>query len=253
MRWMFARMWSMRYADASMNRAAAGEGMVSLVEQTQLRFLAAPQQHQVFALDRQSGEVAWRFTAGGRVSLPPSLHDGLALFGAHDGYVYAVRTADGTLAWRRRAAPSDRRIMAYGQLESAWPVTSVLMHGGIAYAAAGRAVDADGGAVVHAMVPGTCEANSPISACFQGEFTLDMELGYGKTRIVVRGGLGCQGRACAENRQNRSRWYDIIETGSWPTMNKKEVSTSKFRIRRHAVGVPARRGTDQVRPAFHLG
>jgi len=116
--------------------------------------LAEPQTHQVIALDNSSGREKWRFTAGGRVTTPPTLYRGLALFGAHDGYVYALRSEDGVLVWRRRTAPSDRRIIAYGQLESTWPVAgSILVHKERALAVAGRATDEGGGLVVHAMEP----------------------------------------------------------------------------------------------------
>jgi len=122
-----------------------------------MALLAEPQRHQVIALDTDSGEETWRFTAAGRVITPPTIYGELVLFGAHDGYVYALRKSDGELVWRRRAAPSDRRIMAYGQVESAWPVRNVLVHDGLAIAAAGRAADAGGGAVVHGFEPATGE------------------------------------------------------------------------------------------------
>ncbi len=122
--------------------------------------LAESQSHQVIALDRASGAEQWRFTAGSRVSVPPTVCGGLTLFGAHDGYVYALRAGDGRLVWRRRLAPSDRRIMAYGQLESSWPVAGgVWVHDGIALAAAGRVVDGDGGFAVHAFDPRTGEVH----------------------------------------------------------------------------------------------
>jgi outer membrane protein assembly factor BamB len=48
--------------------------------------------------------------------------------------------------WRFRAAPEDRFIGAFGQLESAWPVHgSVLVMDGTAYFAAGRSSHLDGG------------------------------------------------------------------------------------------------------------
>ena len=49
------------------------------------------------------------------------------------------RAADGKLVWRFRAAQADRRVIAYGQLESLWPVRgSVLVEDGAALFAAGR-------------------------------------------------------------------------------------------------------------------
>ncbi len=139
-------------------RLLCGRPFTPPVVAGELVVLGEPQTHQVIALERSTGAERWRFTAGGRISVPPSLHQGLALFGAHDGYVYALRATDGTLAWRRRAAPSDRRILAYGQLESAWPVAGgVLVYRDLVLAAAGRVPDADGGLLVHAFEPHTGE------------------------------------------------------------------------------------------------
>ena len=45
------------------------------------------------------------------------------------GWVYCLRMEDGTLIWRFRAAPMDKRLIAYEQVESLWPVHgSVLIH-----------------------------------------------------------------------------------------------------------------------------
>ncbi len=121
-------------------------------------FFADPQAHQVIALEGETGAELWRYIAGGRVNLPPTLYRGLAIFGANDGYMYALRAADGELVWRIRVAPSDRRILAHGQLESAWPVVGgVLIHDGLALVTAGRAPDADGGLVVIAVDPASGE------------------------------------------------------------------------------------------------
>ena len=104
------------------------------------------------ALDVASGHTRWTFLAAGRIDSPPTLHNGLCLFGSHDGYVYCVSATDGQLVWRFRAAPMDRRIVAYGSVESRWPVSgTVLVRDNTAYVAAGRAPDADGGIQVHAL------------------------------------------------------------------------------------------------------
>lgn len=109
-------------------------------------FVAAVDAHQVVVLDAKTGEVAWSFTTGGRVDSPPTYYQGLVLFGSADGYVYALDAKDGALAWRFRGAPVDRRMMAWEQLESAWPVHgSVLVHDGVLYCTAGRNMFLDGG------------------------------------------------------------------------------------------------------------
>jgi outer membrane protein assembly factor BamB len=109
-------------------------------------FVASIDTHTVHALDAQSGRLLWSGTAGGRIDSPPTVYRGLVLFGSADGYVYALRAADGQLAWRFRAAPLDRRMVAFEQLESTWPVHgSVLVHDGVLYCTAGRSIFLDGG------------------------------------------------------------------------------------------------------------
>lgn len=115
-------------------------------------FVAVPFEHRVVSLDARTGRERWSFTAGGCVDTPPAIDGGLCLFGAHDGWVYALDAATGDLAWRYRLAPQEGRIAAYGQLESPWPAAgSVLVDGGVVYAAAGRHPMADGGVRVAAL------------------------------------------------------------------------------------------------------
>ena len=119
-------------------------------------FVARPHAHQVVALDAATGQARWQFTANGRVDTPPTLHRGLCLFGCTSGWVYCLRADNGQLVWRLRVAPLDERIMAYGQLESPWPVPgSVLVIDNVAYFAAGRQSFADGGIRVFAVDPAT--------------------------------------------------------------------------------------------------
>ena len=109
-------------------------------------FTSAVDVHVVYALDAASGRELWHFIAGGRVDSPPTLCHGLVLFGCADGCVYAIGASDGTLAWKFQAAPNDRKLMAYGQLESVWPLSgSVLVQDGQVYCVAGRSMFLDGG------------------------------------------------------------------------------------------------------------
>ena len=139
------REWNMRTGNIISAPAIAG-GKV---------FVAVPDSHQMLALDAQTGAKIWQFTADGRIDTPPSVVQGLCLFGSRDGRIYCLRATDGALVWRSLAAPNERRMIAHGQPESLWPVTSVLIHGGRLFAAAGRAPDADGGVVLAALDPAT--------------------------------------------------------------------------------------------------
>ena len=109
-------------------------------------FLPQTDEHSITALDSGSGRPRWDFVTGARIDSPPTYYRGTLIFGSADGCVYCVRARDGALVWRFRAAPAERLIAAFGQLESAWPVHgSVLVMDGTAYFVAGRSSHLDGG------------------------------------------------------------------------------------------------------------
>jgi outer membrane protein assembly factor BamB len=117
-------------------------------------FAAATDEGRIVALDAGSGRPLWTRTLGGRLDSPPTVHEGICLVGCHDGWVYALRAKDGALAWRTRAAPWERRLVAYGQVESVWPaVGTVLVWNGMAFANAGRTTESDGGVALLALDP----------------------------------------------------------------------------------------------------
>ena len=108
--------------------------------------VASVDTHTVHALDASTGKPVWSFAAGGRVDSPPTIWQGRALFGSADGYVYCLRASDGQLVWQYRAAPENRRMGAFEQLESVWPVHgSVLVENDVIYCVAGRSMFLDGG------------------------------------------------------------------------------------------------------------
>ncbi len=120
--------------------------------------------HTLHALDAETGERRWRYVAGGRIDSPPTVHGPRVLLGSNDGMVTCLRLADGEMVWQFLAAPGDRRVMAFGQVESAWPVPgSVLIQkdatqqppGAVAYVSAGRSSFLDGGIRLYGLDPAT--------------------------------------------------------------------------------------------------
>jgi outer membrane protein assembly factor BamB len=119
-------------------------------------YVAAKDEHTLYALGTEDGRRVWHYTAGGRIDSPPTIYGGLVLFGSADGYAYCLRASDGKLLWRFSAAPSDRRIISFGQLESPWRVHgSILVKDGVAYCTAGRSTYLDGGIRVFGLDPKT--------------------------------------------------------------------------------------------------
>jgi outer membrane protein assembly factor BamB len=109
-------------------------------------FVSEVDAHTLHALDAETGKLLWSFTTGGRIDSPPTCRAGRVLFGSADGRVYCLRAADGALAWSYLAAPSEQRLVAFGQVESVWPVHgTVLVRDGVAWFVAGRSRFLDGG------------------------------------------------------------------------------------------------------------
>ena len=124
-------------------------------------FVAHPDQHQLQAIDRETGKPVWSFSATGRIDSPPTIHQGRALFGSRDGHVYSLRTTDGELAWRFRGARDPRRLTSYGQMESISPIHgSVLVQDEAVCFTAGRSSFLDGGIELYRLNPRTGEVLS---------------------------------------------------------------------------------------------
>ena len=124
-------------------------------------YVADIDSHTLYALNADNGKVAWSFTTGGRIDSPPTIYKGIVLFGSMDGCVYALRASDGEIAWRFRAVAADRRLMAWGQVESVWPIHgNVLVRDDEAWFVAGRSMFLDGGLQMLRLDPVTGEVIS---------------------------------------------------------------------------------------------
>ncbi len=106
---------------------------------------------KVRCINSTTGLLAWEFQCGSAVVSPPAVSSGRVFFGSCDGYAYACEARTGRLLWKFRAAPAERLVMQQGMLMSTWPVTGgVLVHGGVAYVAAGG-TNAENGTHVYAL------------------------------------------------------------------------------------------------------
>jgi len=127
-------------------RADIGDNLSSSVVANNRLFVSTKDGQTIHCLDAETGKLLWQFVANGSVDSPPTIYDGLCIFGSGDGSVYCLKASDGQLAWQFKAAPVDRRIIANNQLESVWPISgSVLVQDAVVYFAAGRSSYLDGG------------------------------------------------------------------------------------------------------------
>ena len=113
---------------------------------------------RMVALDAASGAQKWVFHVGSRVDFPPTLYKGLCLFGARDGWVYALDALTGEPVYKLLAAPRERYMGSREKLESRWPLSSdVLIANGVAHVSGGAgslAFKPETGEVVESKHPG---------------------------------------------------------------------------------------------------
>ena len=115
-------------------------------------YVSCIDKHTIYAIDIDSGGIAWSYTVGSRVDSPPTVYKDLVLFGCHDGWVYCLQASDGVLVWRFSAAPQELSLIANGEIESVWPVHgSVLVRDDLVWFASGRSSFLDGGMRFYAL------------------------------------------------------------------------------------------------------
>ena len=100
-------------------------------------FVGSSKTDSITAYALETGNELWRFTTDGPVRFAPVAHDGKVYVGSDDGFLYCLNAEDGSLLWKRRGGPSDRRVLGNERLISTWPVRGapVLVEGTLYFAA----------------------------------------------------------------------------------------------------------------------
>ncbi len=121
-------------------------------------YVGSPRADSLTALDTETGSVKWIYYADGPVRFAPVAWNGKVYFGSDDGYLYCLDAARGTLRWKFRGGPSERKVLGNTRLISTWPARGApVIADGTIYWAAGiwpfmgifiHALDAETGRVV---------------------------------------------------------------------------------------------------------
>ena len=100
--------------------------------------IASSTDDQLVSIDPRHGKVLWQVDTGGPIRFAPSTENGIAFFGADDGWVRAVEIGTGNLLWKTRLGPSLPQIIGNQRLISPHPIrTSVVVANEIVVAHAG--------------------------------------------------------------------------------------------------------------------
>jgi outer membrane protein assembly factor BamB len=103
----------------------------------QTLYLGSSRIDSVTAIDTRTGVERWRFNAEGPVRFAPVAWEGRVYFVSDDGYLYCIDAETGSLLWKFRGGPSDRKILGNERLISTWPARGapVIADGTIYFAA----------------------------------------------------------------------------------------------------------------------
>jgi len=103
-------------------------------------------QQQIVSIDMSTGKTKWRKIIDGRVDTAPTIRNGVVYAGTRNGWIYALNRDSGKLIWRFFAVPRTEKLVTFGQLESRWPLFgSVLVDNDGVWALSGRHNDTDAG------------------------------------------------------------------------------------------------------------
>ncbi|NDP22002.1 MAG: PQQ-binding-like beta-propeller repeat protein [Paludibacter sp.] len=118
--------------------------------------VSAHEENKIIAYNAINGNELWHYIVGGRLVSPPSLYNGLCIFGAGDGYVYCLKLKTGELVWKFMAAANEKKIVAHGHVETSWSLLgSLLIKDNKVIVNAGYTPDTDGGIYMWALNPYT--------------------------------------------------------------------------------------------------
>lgn len=183
-------------------------------------FVGSSRLDGVTAFDTRTGAEKWRFFAGGPVRFAPAVWEGRVFFVSDDGHLYCLDAEKGTLHWKFRGGPSDRRVLGNGRLVSTWPARGApAVADGTVYFAAGiwpfmgiflHALDARSGKVVwtnegdgstYMLQPHNTDSFAGVAP--QGHLAVDGD------RLLVPGGRSVP--ACYDRKTGKLLYFKLAE------------------------------------------
>jgi len=180
--------------------------------------------NSVRALSTRDGAEVWRFYADGPVRFAPLAWEGHLYVVSDDGFLYCLKADDGSLVWRFRGGPSDRKILGNERMISTWPARGApVIADGVLYFAAGiwpfmgtflHAIDARTGTVVWTNDgDGSTYMKQPHNAdSFAGVAPQGFMVVNGD-KLLVAGGRSVP--ACYDRKTGKLLYYELAENGHY--------------------------------------
>src|SRR5687768_11479702 len=188
----------------------------------QLMMIGSSHDNSVTAYNTRTGREVWTFFADGPVRFAPLAWEGRIYFASDDGYLYCLAASDGSLVWRFRGGPSDRKVLGNERLISTWPARGApVIADGKVYFAAGiwpfmgiflHALDARTGEVVWTNDgDGSIYIKQPHNSdSFAGVAPQGPLVAIGD-KLLIPGGRSVP--ACYDRRDGRMLYYALAENG----------------------------------------
>lgn len=187
-------------------------------------FFGSSSDGRLRALDAQFGGELWSFATEGPIRFAPVFDRGRVLVTSDDGHLYCLSAKDGSLLWKRRGGPDDRKLLGNRAMISRWPARGgAVVDDGVVYFAAGiwqsegifiYALDAetgktiwvndDAGSLYMAQPHGGADAESGVSA--QGHLVVAEDL------LLVPTGRAVP--AAFDLKTGRFRYYHLQKNGA---------------------------------------
>ncbi len=185
-------------------------------------FVGSSHDDSLTAHDTRTGRELWRFHANGPIRFAPVAWGERVCVASDDGYLYCLDAADGSLVWKFRGGPSERRILGNERLISTWPARGApVLADGVVYFGAGiwpfmgvflHAVNAETGSAVWTNDgDGSMYIKQPHNAdSFAGVAPQGPLVAIG-SRLLVPGGRSVP--ACYDRATGAFQYYQLAENG----------------------------------------
>ena len=120
LRWVFHTRHEPRTAWPSSERMRFDEAFQPIIV-GDLVFFGSSADDKVYALDAATGRQRWTFFTEGPIRFAPVSWADRVFVASDDGWLYALRAADGKLLWKHRGGPTDQKLLGNERMVSRWP------------------------------------------------------------------------------------------------------------------------------------